>query len=270
MTTIKAVVFDWAGTVIDFGSIAPIQALMTAFETHGVPISEAEARGDMGMAKRDHVRAILALPRVAEAWIALHGRTPGEAEGERIYAALVPLMAEAAARHTQLIPGAADLVAQLQAEGVRIGSCTGYTREMMAEILPAAAAQGYAPEVVVCAGETAMGRPSPLMLWKVLVELGVWPAHACVKVDDAEVGIEEGRNAGVWTVGVAASGNAVGLSFEAYQALSPEDRQDRLAIATRSLTAAGADFVIPTVAELLTVLSQIEQRLADGGRPGAA
>jgi phosphonoacetaldehyde hydrolase len=108
------------------------------------------------------------------------------------------------------------------------------------------------------------------MLWKVLVELGVWPAHACVKVDDAEVGIEEGRNAGVWTVGVAASGNAVGLSFEAYQALSPEDRQDRLAIATRSLTAAGADFVIPTVAELLTVLSQIEQRLADGGRPGAA
>jgi phosphonoacetaldehyde hydrolase len=138
---------------------------------------------------------------------------------------------------------------------------------MMAAIAPQAAQQGYAPDVIVCAGETAAGRPSPLMLWKVLVELGAWPAHACVKVDDAEVGIVEGRGAGCWTVGIAGSGNQVGLSAEAYAALAPDDRAQRLARAGEALLAAGAHFVIPTVADLPGVLDQIEARLAQGGRP---
>jgi phosphonoacetaldehyde hydrolase len=267
MTGIKAVVFDWAGTVIDFGSIAPIEALRTAFAHHGVSISEAEARADMGMAKRDHVRAILALPRVSVAWADAHSRAPDEADGDRVYADLAPLMREAAARHTTLIPGAAEAVAALRKAGVRIGSCTGYTREMMADILPRAAAQGYAPEVVVCAGETSEGRPSPLMMWKVMVELGVWPASACIKVDDAEVGIAEGRAAGAWTVGVAASGNRVGLSSAAFEALDAAGRRDRLAEAKASLVAAGADFVIDTVADLPAIVETIAARVARGERP---
>jgi phosphonoacetaldehyde hydrolase len=266
-TEIKAVVFDWAGTVIDFGSIAPIEALRTAFDHHGVPISEGEARADMGMAKRDHVRAILSLPRVKAAWTAVHDRAPDEADGDRVYTVLTPLMREAAARHTTLIPGVADVVASLRDAGVRIGSCTGYTREMMADILPRAAAQGYAPEVVVCAGETAEGRPSPLMMWKAMVELGVWPSSACIKVDDAGVGVAEGRAAGAWTVGVAASGNSVGLSVEAWDALDAEARADRLADAKASLTAAGADFVIDTVADLPGVVDAIAERLRRGERP---
>jgi len=266
-TAIKAIVFDWAGTVIDFGSIAPIEALRTAFAHHAAPISESEARAEMGMAKRDHVRAILSLPRVAGAWTVAHGRAPDEADGDRIYADLAPLMREAAARHTTLIPGVADAVQSLRQAGVRIGSCTGYTREMMTDILPRAAAQGYAPEVVVCAGETAEGRPSPLMMWKAMVELGVWPASACVKVDDAEVGIAEGRAAGAWTVGVAASGNSVGLSHAAFEALDAADRDDRLAGARARLSAAGAHFVIDTVADLPPIIEAIGARLRRGERP---
>src|SRR6218665_3845610 len=95
------------------------------------------------------------------------------------------LMERAATECAVLSPGAADLVKDLRAKGIRIGSGTGYSREMMAGILPAAAAQGYAPDLVVCAGEPAQGRPSPLMTWKAMVDLGVWPARACVKVDDA-------------------------------------------------------------------------------------
>ena len=98
--------------------------------------------------------------------------------------------------------------------GVRIGSGTGYTREMMADILVSAAEQGYAPEIVVCAGETPSGRPAPLMTWKALIALDAWPARACIKVDDAPVGIEEGRLAGCWTVGLSASGNGMGLDQE--------------------------------------------------------
>ena len=111
--------------------------------------------------------------------------------------------------------------------------------------------------MLVCAGETPQGRPSPLMLWKNLVELGAWPASACVKVDDAEVGIAEGRAAGVWTVGVAASGNALGLSREALAALAPEDRAERIARARTMLTDAGAHVVIDTVADLPAALREL-------------
>lgn len=254
---LKAVVFDWAGTMIDFGSRAPVVALCRAFAAEGVPVEEAEARADMGRAKHDHIRALLAQPRIAAAWADRHGAAPCEAAGDRIFAAIEPMMREAARACAALIPGAAAIAGRLQAAGVPVGSCTGYTRAMMADILPRAAEQGYRPDMLVCAGDTPMGRPSPLMLWKNLVELGAWPADACVKVDDAEVGIAEGRAAGVWTIGVAASGNGVGLSQSALAALSAEDRATRIAAARAALRAAGAHVVIDSVADLPAALRQL-------------
>jgi phosphonoacetaldehyde hydrolase len=264
---LKAVIFDWAGTMIDFGSCAPVEALVAAFAEEGVTLTADEARRDMGRAKRDHVAAILAMPSVADAWTAARGSVPGADAVDRIYTALEPLMSLAAARHTELIPGAVAAVADARARGLKVGSNTGYTRAMMQSILTAAAEQGYVPDAVVCAGETAEGRPTPLMLWKLWAELGVHPAAACVKVDDAEVGIGEGRSAGCWTVGVAASGNAVGLSWPDYERLGDEARRARVAVAERALLDAGAHYVIETVADLPGVLDQIEARLAAGERP---
>jgi phosphonoacetaldehyde hydrolase len=254
---LKAVVFDWAGTMIDFGSRAPVLALCKLFAANGVPLEESEARADMGLAKRDHIAAILRQPRVHDSWIARHGTSPDDATVDHLFGAITPMMREAANECAVLIPGAADIVAKLRAAGVKIGSCTGYTRDMMMDILPAAAAQGYAPDVLVCAGDTAEGRPSPLMLWKNLVDLGAWPATACVKVDDAEVGIAEGRAAGVWTIGIAASGNGVGLSADALAALPADERAARIAHARAVLEAAGAHLVIDTVAELPQALAQL-------------
>ena len=173
---IKAVVFDWAGTMIDHGSRAPVVALQRVFDDTGVPITEAEARADMGRAKRDHLRSLLAVPRIAAAWQVAKGKKPNEADVDALHDAVEPMMRIAASDCATLIPGAADLAARLRAEGVAIASCTGYTRPMMADILPRAAAQGYAPDSVVCSGETREGRPSPLMLWKALGDLGIWPA----------------------------------------------------------------------------------------------
>jgi len=166
-------------------------------------------------------------------------------------------MRQAARDCATLIPGAADVAQTLQARGVKIGSCTGYSREMMADILPLAREQGYVPDCLVCAGETPAGRPSPLMVWKNLVELGIWPADACAKVDDTEVGIAEGRAAGVWTVGVVRSGNLVGLSDADLAALPDDDCEARLATAKDRLLAAGADCVIDTVADLQQALDAL-------------
>jgi phosphonoacetaldehyde hydrolase len=171
-------------------------------------------------------------------------------------------MTKAAAQSSVLIPGAAQVAAELRALGIKLGSGTGYTREMMADILPCAAAQGYAPDVVVCAGETPSGRPAPLMTWKALIALDAWPANVCIKVDDAPVGIEEGKLAGCWTVGLSASGNGVGLDLAAFSALSAEDRAERIGQAERALREAGADFVIEDVSQLLPVVHDIARRIA--------
>ncbi|WP_176592554.1 phosphonoacetaldehyde hydrolase [Sphingobium sp. EM0848] len=265
---VKAVIFDWAGTMIDFGCRAPVMALQRLFADAGVDISEAEARADMGRAKRDHIRALLAMPRIADAWRARHGAAASEADVDRLHDAVEPLMRAAAADCAGLVPGAAETVQRLKDAGVRIASSTGYTRAMMADILPLAAEQGYAPEFVVCAGETAEGRPSPLMMWKALVELGVWPSAACIKVDDAPVGIAEGREAGSWTIGVAASGNGVGFDYCALRKLDAAER-DRLVLASAdALRAAGADYVIDSVADLWPVVETIAARIATGERPG--
>ncbi len=264
---IQVVVFDWAGTMIDFGSRAPVVALLEAFAEAGIAITQAEARIDMGRAKRDHVRALLALPRIAALWQAKMGTASTEADVDRLHDAVEPKMRAAARDCAQLIPGAADLVADLRARGVKIGSTTGYTRPMMADILPLAADQGYAPDAVVCAGETVAGRPSPLMMWKALVELGAWPARACVKVDDAAVGIGEGLEVGAWTVGLSASGNGVGLAPEALAGLPPAERAERVETAARALREAGAHYVIESVADLAPVLAEIGGRITRGERP---
>ncbi len=264
---IKAVVFDWAGTMVDFGCMAPVDALIAAFACEGVAITAPEARADMGRAKRDHVRALMAMPRIASAWADANGAAPGGADGDRLFAALEPLMRVQAARCADLIPGAVELATSLRAQGVKVGSCTGYTRPMMTDVAPLAAAQGYAPDVIVCAGETPSGRPSPLMLWQALVTIDAWPAWACVKVDDAEVGIGEGRAAGCWTIGLAASGNGVGLGLDAFRALDEAERKARTAVAASSLTEAGADYVADTVAELGPVLEAIADRIRAGERP---
>ena len=258
---IKAVIFDWAGTVMDFGCLAPVQAMREAFSSRGVALSEADIRDHMGRAKRDHVGAIIDIPSVRARWAAVHGAAPLAADADAIHDALEPLIAAAAIRCATLIPGAAAMAAHLAALGVRIGSGTGYSRATMSGVIPLAAAQGYSPEIVVCAGETPWGRPAPFMTWKALTEMNVYPASACVKIDDATVGIEEGRFAGCWTIGLAASGNGVGLGLDAYHALPETERHARVAASTQALKAAGADYVIDTIADLEPVLDQIAARI---------
>jgi phosphonoacetaldehyde hydrolase len=256
------VILDWAGTVVDFGCQAPVAALREAFAKRAVAITDAQARRDMGKSKVDHVRALLQDASVAAAWIGACGAEPCDSDVSALMADLGPLMRDQAAHSAQLIEGARSAIEALRADGLKVGSSTGYTRDMMAPVLREAARQGYAPDHLVCSGETPAGRPTPLMIYKACAELGIWPLSRVVKVDDTEAGVAEGRAAGCFTVGVSASGNQVGLSLAALKALPAAERAARIKVAERTLLAAGADVVIETVAELAAVLSSPGLRAA--------
>jgi beta-phosphoglucomutase-like phosphatase (HAD superfamily) len=83
---IRAILFDWAGTTADHGSRAPVEVFLEVFRRAGTDVSVAEVRGPMGMAKRVHLAAILALPRVVQVWRARHGRPPSDGDLDRLYA----------------------------------------------------------------------------------------------------------------------------------------------------------------------------------------
>ena len=265
---IRAVILDWAGTVVDHGSRAPMQAFVDAFVQFGVAVTIADARGPMGMAKRDHIRMVGEAPAVAAAWRARHGRAFGESDIDAIFAVFEPLNVASVAHHAELIPGAADALAWCAARGIKVGSTTGYTRPIMARLAPLAAAQGFAPEVMVCAGDMAAGRPAPLQMWHALSVMGISPAHRVVKVDDTPPGIGEARAAGCWAIGLALTGNIAGLSAEELAALPEDERSAIRARATAEMGLAGAHLVIDSIAQLPQALGIIASRLAAGERPG--
>ena len=264
---LKAAVFDWAGTVIDHGSQAPMGVFVKTFKQFGVDITVAEARGPMGMAKRDHIKTLMAVPRIAAAWQKAQGAAPDEAAIDRVYDVFVPMNVEAVTDYCTMIEGAVPAINRMRARGMKIGSTTGYTRSIMAKVLPLAAAQGYMPDNLVCAGDLSEARPSAMMMYRTFLDLAVWPAHTVVKVDDTGVGIGEGLNAGCWTVGVAVSGNAFGLNPAETAALTPAEFAQMRAAAYADLRRTGAHYVIDSVADMDAVLDDIEGRLARGERP---
>ena len=263
---VRAVVLDWAGTVVDHGSRAPMGAFQRAFAEFGVGISIADARGPMGMAKADHIR--LVGRTVNEAWRAQHGRDFSDDDVAAIFAVFEPMNVAAIKDHAALIPGAKEALAALVARGIRVGTTTGYTRPIMAELAPLAAAQGFVPEVIVCAGDLAAGRPAPLQMWHVMAQMGVWPAAAVVKLDDTPPGIGEARAAGCWAIGAALTGNIAGLSAEELATLPEAERDAIRARATAELEAAGAHMVIDGIADLPAAITAIELRMARGEGPG--
>lgn len=264
---LQAVVFDWAGTMIDHGSRAPMGAFVKVLGDFQVPISVEEARRPMGLPKWDHIKQLLTHPDIAPRWQSAHGGPPTDRDVDRVYEVFVPLNAAIVTDFADLIPGVLEAIADARNRGLKVGSTTGYTRDIMERLLPAAAKQGLAPENLVCAGDLELGRPTPMMMYKCFLDLGVWPAASVVKVDDTEVGIAEGLAAGSWTVGVALSGNAAGLSHAELSGLSVDERAALRTRAYGKLHRSGAHYVIDSVADLPPVLDAIEGRLVRGERP---
>lgn len=265
--SLKAVIFDWAGTTVDHGSRAPAGAFQTLFRNHGVEASIAQARGPMGMHKRDHIAAMLAMPEIASQWIAGHGAASTEGDLDALFDEFIPLQMEALPHFLDIIPGIPAMASALRERGLKIGATTGYNEAMMALCQGAAKEAGYAPDVSVAASQVPAGRPAPWMAVKAAMEMQVYPWEAIVKVGDTVTDIEEGLNAGMWTIGVTRTGNEVGLSLDEVTSMDVTALAALVSRADDKLRAAGAHYVVESAADILPVLDAIEVRLAAGEKP---
>lgn len=262
---LRAVILDWAGTLADFGSRAPIAALECVFAAAGVPVSTDEARQSMGLAKKDHIRAILGTPRVHHAWTLRYGVEPSEDAVNQLYAKFIPSQTRVLENHSQLIPGVAEAAVRMRSRGLKIGTTTGYTRPMLDYLLERAAEQDFIPDSALCPDDVPAGRPWPWMCYLSAIRLQAYPMSAFVKIGDTPADVEEGRNAGMWTIGVTRTGNEVGCSLEEWEQLSDSHQQELLNRAQERLR--GAHYIAPSAAECGSIFDDIEGRLARGETP---
>ncbi|KAB7791132.1 phosphonoacetaldehyde hydrolase [Bifidobacterium leontopitheci] len=254
----EAVIFDWAGTTVDYGCFAPVRAFQEAFKEFGITPTMDETRKPMGMLKHDHIATMLKMERIARAWEDEHGAAPTEADTDAVYSRFEPKLLSILDRFADPKPGVLDAVAALRADGLKIGSTTGYTDKMMEIVVPKAKENGYDPDFWISPdGTDGYGRPYPYMVFKNLEALHVTDVRKAVKVGDTLSDIREGKNAGVFTVGVTEGSSQMALSQAEFTALSPADRAAARAAARDAFVGAGADAVIDTMAELPALLRQI-------------
>lgn len=264
---IELVVFDWAGTTVDFGCFAPVSAFIGALEAYGVELTPAEARGPMGLHKQDHIRELLRLPRIAAQWREKHGSEWTEANVREIYERFTPMQAVTAAECSHLIEGTIDTVQWLREREIQIGSSTGYPRSVAEGVLTKASEAGYTPDHCVCSDEVAGGRPSPWMVFRNMELASVFPASSVVKVGDTVPDIQAGLNAGAWSIGIVESSSEVGRMTEELASLEQGARAELFEKATQTLTDAGAHMLIGTVAEVPKAIGLIEAAMNRGDTP---
>jgi phosphonoacetaldehyde hydrolase len=264
---LQAVILDWAGTTVDHGSLAPVRVLEKVFAGRGVHISSEEARLNMGLLKKDHIRCTLMIPRIRTAWAARYDTEPNESDVEQLFADFIPQQLDCLAEYSTLIPGLTRAVDTMRRRGLKIGTTTGYTRPMLDLLLAVAADQGYVPDSSLCPDDVGGGRPFPWMCYQTAINLKVYPLYSFVKIGDTISDIEEALNSEMWAVGVARTGNLIGLTEAGFAELEPAVQQARLDASRSTLLAAGAHYCIDTIGDIEPVLDQIDERLSQGERP---
>lgn len=183
MSKAEAVIFDWAGTTVDYGCFAPVQVFTEVFKNAGVEPTMEEVREPMGMLKWAHIRTMLEMPRIKEAWKELYGREP---------------------------------------------DCW------------------FSPD-----STGGMGRPYPYMIFRNMEELNVSAVDKVIKVGDTISDIREGKNAGVFTIGILEGSSLVGLSQAEYESLPEEEKEKVLKEAEEKYKEAGADAVVRDIRGIL-------------------
>ncbi len=159
---IEAVIFDWAGTTVDYGCFAPLEVFMKIFQKRGVEITAAEARKPMGLLKIDHVRALTEMPRIADEWKRVFGQLPTEADIHEMYEEFEEILFSILPSYATPIDEVKEVIASLRERGIKIGSTTGYTREMMEIVEKEAALQGYKPDFLVTPDDVPTRPPIPM------------------------------------------------------------------------------------------------------------
>ena len=270
MHNVEGVIFDWAGTTVDFGCFAPVHVFLQIFKDVGVEVTMEEARAPMGMLKKDHIRTMLLMPRIKRLWEEEYGRGFNEKDVNDLYASFEPLLLASLTEYSKPLPEVIETVQILRGIGLKIGSTTGYTDSMMKIVTAGAKEKGYEPDYWITPDATeSYGRPYPYMIFRNIEALKLTAPWKVVKVGDTASDIAEGVQAGVWSVGVAVGSSQMGLGYDEFEKLSEMEKKLAIITTEQAFLKYGADFTIQSIKELPQLVERINTLIAQGKKPGA-
>ena len=254
---IEAVIFDWAGTLVDFGCMAPLEALRKSFAERGIEVTDQELRRHMGLPLKEHVREILRIPEVRQRRKAACAESAEEEKA--LTERTEELLLESVRQYSVPKPYVRECLETLRKAGIKIGSTTAYTEDIMDLVTEEAKSRGvwvdewFCPE---CSGEK--GRPYPYMIFKNMQFLGISGVDRVIKVGNTPADIQEGKRAGVLTVGILEGSLAMGMTADDFEDLSGEAYEKECARTRQIFCEAGADYVIANLKELPELIRRLE------------
>ena len=252
---------DWAGTTVDFGCFAPVNAFIKAFKEIDINISTKEVRESMGMAKIEHIRQLLRMKRIYNEFKNIYQRDWYEEDVTKLNRSFEKYLFETLTDYANPIPHVIDTVSFLRQKGIKIGSTTGYTRAMMDVVEPSARSAGYFTDNCITPNGLPMGRPAPFMIFRNMIDLNVQNTDSVIKIGDTMEDIREGLNAKVWSIGVIVGSSELGLSEAEVNKIPEAELNEQIAVVSRKMTEAGAHYVINSIKELPTIIEQINFQL---------
>ncbi len=186
---IKLAVFDMAGTTIDEGH-SVYQSVSEALGKIGIDIPVQSVFEQIGgMNKVDGIRQLVLQDKPDSSDAVIESTTQSFIE--------ILQQKYATAGTVKEMDGASELFAQLKEQGIVVALDTGYTRTIADMLIRTVGwdEKGLI-DMTVASEEVDEGRPSPLMIQKIMRHFGITDPSKVMKVGDTKADILEGINAG--------------------------------------------------------------------------
>ncbi len=213
----KLVIFDLAGTIVDFGCLAVKNGFKVFLKKNKIIASDSTITKYTGVSKKEHLKLILKDPECQHR-IRLSDKTINKLYGDFQLSLLNHIR-----ENSDLIPGAMDVYEHLKQKGYKIATTTGYYRRASDLVLELIKKQGFKPDCSLCNDDVKAGRPAPWMIFECMKILNVQCVQDVVKVGDTVVDMLAAKNAGVWSVGIMDSSSLTGLSKQELYNLKNND-----------------------------------------------
>jgi phosphonatase-like hydrolase len=185
MTSIKLVIFDIAGTIIeDHGEV--VNAFAAALEKNGMQVDKDELKKWKGASKREVIR------HFAER----HGAGELEKRVETTYASFREKLEREYSERLIPIAEVERTFAWCRERDIKIATTTGFYREV-SELILGKLGWEKVFAVNVSSSDVSRGRPAPFMIFRAMEATGVQDVRQVLNVGDTPLDLQSGTNAGV-------------------------------------------------------------------------
>jgi len=271
---VENIILDFSGTCVDAFTLAPASAFIDVFKKYKIDICiENAVKKPMGLYKYDHIKYILNMNDVKNQWYREYNRDIKEYDINNIYNDFIKLQVEILPKYCIPLPKVVETMNFLRNTGIKFGGCSGFNREMIDKILDNTKDKGLYFDSTFLADDIKDknkhylgGRPYPYMIYENLFNLDNKNIASVIKVDDSIIGIEEGNNAGCWTVGICNYSNYINVNtLEEYNKMSDSEKFEKKEYSKNKFkNESNADYIIGEFDELIAVVDDINKRLKNG------